>query len=67
MLDLSRAELDWVCDHMGHNVNVHKSHYRSRSDVLERLEIAKILMIMDHGVVNKYVGKNLKDIQFEGI
>ena len=64
---MNTAQLDWACQHMGHTMDVHKLHYRARSDVLERIEIAKILLIQDLGVVDKYIGKKLEDIQFEGI
>lgn len=66
VVNLSRSELDWVCDHLGHTVDVHRTHYRARSDVIERVEVAKLLMIQDRGVVNQFVGKTLKDIQFSG-
>lgn len=40
--DLSQHELEWVCDHLGHNVDVHKTFYRSMSDTIERVKIAKL-------------------------
>lgn len=66
VLDMSRSQLDWMCAHLGHTLDVHKSHYRARSDVLERIEVAKILLIQDRGLVKQFVGKRLEDIQFEG-
>ena len=63
---MSRSQLDWVCDHLGHTVDVHRAHYRSRSDVLERVEVAKILLMQENGLTNLYVGKKLEDIQLEG-
>ena len=65
-MNLNRSELDWVCDHLGHTVDVHRTHYRARSDVIERIEVAKLLLIQDRGIVNQFVGKTLKDIQFSG-
>lgn len=65
-MDLKPSELNWVCDHLGHTVDVHKEHYRCRSNVIERIEIAKVLLLQDTGMVKNFVGKSLKDIQFEG-
>ncbi|XP_038063286.1 uncharacterized protein LOC119733978 [Patiria miniata] len=67
VVNLSRSELDWVCDHLGHTVDVHRTHYRARSDVIERIEVAKLLLIQDKGIVNQFVGKTLQDIQFSDI
>ena len=58
--------MEWVSEHFGHTIDVHKNHYRARSDVLERIEIAKILLIQDLGMVKDFVGKKMEDIQFEG-
>lgn len=58
--------MTWVCDHLGHTLDVHREHYRARSDVIERIEVAKILLMQDKGMVNKHVGKKLSEIQFTG-
>lgn len=64
--DISSQEMQWVCDHLGHTLDVHKTHYRSVSDVLERVEIAKLLLIQDMNLVGKFHGQKLKDIHVEG-
>ena len=51
---------------MGHTLNVHKIHYRQTSDILERIDVAKILLLQDLGKMGNYHGKSLKDIQLEG-
>lgn len=55
-----------MVDHLGHTMNVHQIHYRQTSDVLERVDIAKILLIQDMGLVAKYKGQRIQDIQIEG-
>lgn len=52
--------------HLGHNMDVHMAHYRQTSDLLERVQVAKLLLIQDMGVVGKFVGKKLEEIQLEG-
>ncbi len=66
VLDLKPSELKWVCAHFGHTLDVHESHYKQQSDVIERLEVAKILLMQDNGMVKECVGKRLQDIQFSG-
>ena len=36
------------------------------SDVIERVEVAKLLLIKAFGLVGKFKGKRLKDIQLSG-
>ena len=59
-------QTQWVCDHLGHTFNIHREHYRATSDVLERVQIAKLKLLHDENLVGKYHGKNLEDIQLEG-
>jgi hypothetical protein len=65
-LDTTENERQWVVDHLGHTMNVHLQHNRQTSDILERVEVAKIPLIQDLGLVNKYRGKQLKDIELNG-
>jgi hypothetical protein len=64
--DLTTQEMEWVCDHLGHNINVHRTHYRAMSDSIERIKIAKLLLAQDLGVVGENHGKDLDSITFEG-
>ncbi|XP_069109552.1 uncharacterized protein [Argopecten irradians] len=67
VLDLKENELNWVLNHLGHTLDVHKIHYRCTSDVLEKAQIAKILLLQDHGLMGKYHNKTLTDIQLEDL
>ena len=64
---MSDAQYKWVYQHMGHTENLHKLHYRSMSDIIERVEMAKLLFIEDNNLVHKFVGKTLQDIQMSCI
>ena len=66
VLDMSDAQYKWVYQHMGHTENVHNLHYRSRSDIIEHVEMAKLRLIQDNNLVHKFVGKSLQDIQMSG-
>lgn len=66
-LDTTENERQWVIDHLGHTMKIHLNYYRQTSDILERVEIAKLLLIQDMGLVSQYRGKQLKDIQISDI
>lgn len=65
-LDTIENERQWVVDHLGHTMKIHLNYYRQTSDILERVEIAKLLLIQNMGLVSQYRGKQLKDIQVSG-
>ena len=50
-------------DHYGHTLDVHKIHYRQTNSVIERIEVAKLLLLQDHGRVAEFCNKNVSDIQ----
>lgn len=66
-LDTTENERQWIIDHLGHTMKIHLNYYRQTSDILERVEIAKLLLIQDMGLVSQYRGKQLKDIQINDI
>ena len=47
-------------------MDVHRTHYRQTNDIIERVEVAKLLLIQDFGQGQSIAGKKLKDIQMEG-
>lgn len=59
--------MKWVTNHLGHTMDVHNLHYRCTSDILERTQVAKLLLLQDHGKIAEYQNKRLEDIQLEGI
>ncbi|XP_062622394.1 uncharacterized protein LOC134283885 [Saccostrea cucullata] len=65
-LDTTENERQWIVDHLGHTMNIHKQHYRQTSDILELVEVAKLLLIQDLNIVHRFKGKQLKDIQING-
>ncbi|XP_063403047.1 centromere protein F-like [Mytilus trossulus] len=67
VIGLTDHELKYLCRHLGHTVQVHEMHYRSTSGLIERLEIAKLMLMQENNMVGKFQGKTLKDITFEEI
>lgn len=66
-LNISPQQQRWVVDHMGHTLDVHNIHYKSTLDVIERVDISKLLLMMDLGQIGRFKGKRLDEIQFEGM
>ena len=56
----------YLTNHLGHNMDVHALYYRATSDVIERLDLAKIILLMDKGKIGDYRGRRIEDITMEG-
>lgn len=65
-MDISPQEQKWIVDHLGHTLDVHNIHYKAVSDVIERVDIAKLLLILDNGLMAKYKGCRIQDIELSG-
>lgn len=52
---------------MGHTLDVHDIQYKCTSDIIERAEISKLLLMIDYGQIGRFKGKKLEEIQLEGI
>jgi hypothetical protein len=58
--------MKYICNHLGHTQKVHDLVYRQTSGMIERLDIAKLMLIQEFNVVGKYQNKKLSEIQFDG-
>ena len=47
-------------------MDVHLQHYRATSQMIEKVEIAKLLLIQDKNLVSRFADKSLGEIQLEG-
>lgn len=45
---------------------MHETHYRATSGLIERVEIAKLLLIQENNMAGQFAGQDLSEIQFEG-
>ena len=50
---------------MGHQLNIHRQFYQVMSSTIERVKIAKLLVMADSGVVPH--GKHLNDLEIMDI
>lgn len=67
LLDLSHTELDWVSNHLGHSMNIHKLFYRQHTSAIEMGKVTRLLMQLEQGESADYKGKSLEQNSLEGI
>jgi len=65
VISLEANEIEWVCNHLGHNVQIDKDFYRQHYGAVEIAKVGKLLLAAENGNVSKYSGKKLSDIECE--
>lgn len=65
VLDLSGNEVEWLANHMGHDLSIHKQYYRLQDHTLELAKISKLLLAIDKGS-SDLVGMKLDEISLQG-
>jgi len=64
LLNMGKYELDQLAAFMGHTLEVHRKYYRLQDSSMQVAKVSLILTALDHGVVGKFTGKKLDEIQF---
>lgn len=49
MIDLNQGELEWLSNHLGHELQIHKSFYRLHESTIELSKVSRLLMAVDAG------------------
>ena len=65
LFDLNQGELEWLSNHMGHDLNIHKDFYRLHDSTIEIAKVSRLLMAIDTGNAAQFVGKKLTDISLD--
>jgi hypothetical protein len=65
-MDITPQQQKWIVDHLGHTLDVHDLHYRATLDVIERVDIAKLLLAMDMNKLHLLKGRKIGDIDLKG-
>ena len=63
---MDSTELKTVADHMGHDLSIHMNIYRDQCSILQRTKLARLLIAMENGMVSRYAGKSLNEIDLDG-
>ncbi|ESO84729.1 hypothetical protein LOTGIDRAFT_168393 [Lottia gigantea] len=67
IVNLTDQELKNLCRHLGHTQRVHENHYRQTLGLVERIDIAKLMIMQEHNLIATYANKKLSEIQFDEI
>ncbi|KAJ8317221.1 hypothetical protein KUTeg_005125, partial [Tegillarca granosa] len=65
ILDMNKDELQLLADHMGHSLEIHTNIYKLQTSVLERTKVARLLLAMEKGNLNKLRGNSLDTVNLE--
>ena len=65
--DLSESDLQWLAEHLGHNLDVQREYYRLRESTVEPSKFLRLLMAIDECKASEMVGENLAEISVESI
>lgn len=66
IINLKEGEIEWLSNHLGHEVHIDKNFYRQHEGVVEIAKIGKLLLAVDSGLASGYSGKTLDDISLNG-
>lgn len=67
IFDLNSQQQQWLANHLGHSMDIHKIHYRQTSGLIERIDMAKLMLMQELNITANFAGKKLEDIQLPGI
>lgn len=61
--DLNSNEIEWLANHLGHNVDIHQEYYRLHDNAVELSKVGHLLLAVDSGkggagLQGKAVGRN---------
>ena len=65
--DLNSSEIEWLANHLGHNVDIHQEYYRLHDNAIELSKVSRLLLAVDSGKGETFKGKRLDEIQIDGM
>ena len=66
VLQLDSLQLEWVANHLGHSLEVHRQYYHLPSEILQLAKVSQLLLAAEQGCVNSYKGKTLNELDVKG-
>ncbi|XP_072027751.1 uncharacterized protein [Amphiura filiformis] len=67
VLDLTKGEQEWLSNHLGHELEIHKEVYRLQEATIEAGKVSKLLLAVEQGNIKNFKGKNLNEIDEDDI
>jgi len=65
VLNMNETEMDQLANFMGHDLRIHRQHYRLPEATLQLAKISKVLMALEQGRLGDFKGKNLDQIEID--
>lgn len=66
ILNLENDELEHLAKLLGHDIRADREYYRSPQAVVELAKIAKLLVAMERGSLERFEGSSLEEVEIEG-
>ncbi len=66
ILSLKEEELEWLANHLGHDIKTHRNYYRLPHNSVELAKISKLLYLSTSGNLQILQGCSLDSIDAEG-
>ena len=67
MSDLNSNEIEWLANHLGHDVDIYQEYYRLYDNATELSKVSRLLLAVDSGKGEAFKGKRLDEIQIDGM
>ena len=62
VMDLTPTEVEWLANHLSHEVTTHKNFYRQHDTTIELVKMTKLLLLAENGDISSLRGKSLQDV-----
>ena len=63
---MEEGELEWLSNHLGHTIDIHRSNYRLHESTIELAKVSKLLLAVDAGKCHMMTKKSLDEMNIEG-
>lgn len=60
-------DLDWLAQHLGHDMSIHREFYRLHKGTTELAKVSKLLLAVGSGNLDQMIGKGLTNMTVKDI
>ena len=65
VMDLTKGGTEWLSTHLSHTVKTHNQFYKLQEGVIEIAKVSKLLVATENGLISKFRGKSLQDLDID--
>ncbi|KAF5307701.1 hypothetical protein FQR65_LT18360 [Abscondita terminalis] len=65
LMCMDDTEMEQIATFMGHTKKTHQEFYRLPQDIFQMAKVAKVLLLLEKGMGEKFKGKSINDIHLE--